>query len=83
MLTEKSIYLPNDLRNFNEIFRKDGAYDNIKSHKKTGLHLSLEDKFLEKPKGGGGIHSCVNRKRKITTTKNNDILALQVTKSNK
>ena len=55
MLTEKSIYLPNDLRNFNEIFRKDGAYDNIKSHKKTGLHLSLEDKFLEKPKGGGGI----------------------------
>ena len=24
--------------NFNEIFRKDVNYDNIKSHKKTGLH---------------------------------------------
>ena len=31
-------YLLNDLRNFNEIFREDVAYDNDKSHKKLGLH---------------------------------------------
>ena len=30
------------------------AYDNIKSHKETGLHtLSLENTFLEKPQRGG------------------------------
>ena len=34
----KSLYLLNDLRNFNEIFRKDVTYDNIKSHKKLELH---------------------------------------------
>ena len=28
----------NDLRNFNEIFRKDVTYDNIKSHKKPVFH---------------------------------------------
>ena len=28
-------YLLNELRNLNEIFMKDVAYDNIKSHKKT------------------------------------------------
>ena len=28
----------NDLRNFNEIFRKDVTYDNIKSHKKSWFH---------------------------------------------
>ena len=37
-------------------FRKDVTYDNINSHqkkKKAGLHpLSLEDLFLEKPRGG-------------------------------
>ena len=27
-----------DVRNFNEILRKNVRYDNIKSHKKTGLH---------------------------------------------
>ena len=30
--------LLNDLKNFNEIFREDATYDNIKSHKKAGLH---------------------------------------------
>ena len=30
--------LLNNLRNFNGIFRIDVAYDNTKSHKKTGLH---------------------------------------------
>ena len=33
-----SSYLLNDLRNLNEIFRKDVRYDNIKSHKKPGFH---------------------------------------------
>ena len=44
-----SSYLLNNLRIFNEFFRKDVTYDNIKSHKKT---LSLERTFLEKPLGG-------------------------------
>ena len=36
-------YLPNDLRNgiFNEIFREDVAYENTKSHKKSGFLPSL------------------------------------------
>ena len=41
----KSPYLLNDLRNFNEIFRKDVAYDNIKSPKKTRFH-SLPRKHI-------------------------------------
>ena len=39
--------LLNDLRNFNEISRKDVTYDNIKSHSKQGFTLSLEDTFFE------------------------------------
>ena len=51
----KFSYLLNDLRNFNEIFRKDVTYDNIKSHKKPGgFTLSLEDTYFEKPQGEGG-----------------------------
>ena len=38
-----------DWRNFSEIFRKDKTYGNIKSHKKHGFTLSLEDLFFEKP----------------------------------
>ena len=42
------------MRNFNEIFRKDLIYDNIKSHKKPEFHtLSLEETFLEKPQWDG------------------------------
>ena len=33
-----SSYLLNDLRNFNQILRKDVTYDNIKSQKKTRFH---------------------------------------------
>ena len=33
----KSSYLPNDLSNLNEFFRKNVSYDNFKSHKKQGL----------------------------------------------
>ena len=35
---ENSLYLLNELSNFNEIFREDVTYDNIKSPKKTGIH---------------------------------------------
>ena len=42
---EKLSYLPNDLRNLNEICRRDVPYDSIKIHTKT---FSVEDKFLEK-----------------------------------
>ena len=38
-------YVLNDSRNFNDIFRKSVAYDNIKSHKKTGFH-SLSRKHI-------------------------------------
>ena len=36
------------LRNFNEIFRKDVNYDNIKSHQKAGVILYLKYAVLEK-----------------------------------
>ena len=41
-----------DWKNFSEIFRKDKTYDNIKSHKKHGFTLSLENAFLEKLQKG-------------------------------
>ena len=34
----KSSYLLNNLRNFNEVFRKGVTYDNIKSYKKPEFH---------------------------------------------
>ena len=43
------------LRNFNEIFRKDVTYNNIKSHKNEGFTLSLEDTFLEKSQDGRSV----------------------------
>ena len=54
----------NDLRNFNEIFKKDVAYDNIKSQEnktktksmKQGFTFSPENTFLEKPQGERQIH---------------------------
>ena len=45
-------YLLNDLRNFNETFRKDVTYDNIKSCKKTGLPILFVRYFFEKPHAG-------------------------------
>ena len=51
----KSSYLLKDFRNFNEIFRKSVAIDNIKSHKRQGFAPSLENAFLEKPQGEGQI----------------------------
>ena len=47
-IDRENLYLLSDLRNFNDIFRKDVTYDNIKI-KKKGLILSLKDTFLKKP----------------------------------
>ena len=47
-------YLQNYLWNFIKIFRKDMPCDNIKSHKKSGLYTSLENKNLEKTQCGDG-----------------------------
>ena len=57
ILTERIFIASERIEEFNEIFRKDVTYGNIKSHKKSGLHPSLEDIFLGKPqeRGGGQI----------------------------
>ena len=34
----KSSHLPNDVKNFNEIFIKNVSYDNIKSHKNSRFY---------------------------------------------
>ena len=47
----KSSYLPNNLMDFNEIFRKNVSYGKIKSKKKQGFNLSLENKVFKKPQG--------------------------------
>ena len=39
----------NEFRKFNDIFRKDVTYDNIKSHEKPRLHHLSENTYLEKP----------------------------------
>ena len=41
--------LLNDLRNFNEVFRKDVTYIILKVTKNQGFHLSLEVSFFGKP----------------------------------
>ena len=46
-----SSLLLNDLRKFNETFRKGVPHDNIKNHKKPVFTLSLEDTFFTKPQG--------------------------------
>ena len=43
--------LLNSLRNVNAIFRKDMTYDNVKSHKKTGLQLFFEKHVFGKARG--------------------------------
>ena len=52
-IDEENLQSSENLGNFNEIFRKDVAYDNFKSHRKPGFILSPENTFLEKPQGGG------------------------------
>ena len=47
-----SLYLLNDLRNFNEISWKDVTYDNIKSHKNRGFHPLFRKYIFQKNTGG-------------------------------
>ena len=47
-------YLLNDFRNSNEIFRKDVAYDSIKSHKKVRFHPLSRKHIFGKIAGGKG-----------------------------
>ena len=49
----KSSYLLNDLRYFTDIFRKDVAYDNIKSHKKLRFHSFPRKHIFGKTPGEG------------------------------
>ena len=42
----------NKMKNFNEIFRNDMTYDNIKTQ---GPIVSLKNTFFEKPQGSGQI----------------------------
>ena len=49
---KKSSYLLKDLRNFDEIFRKKVAYDNIKNQRKARvLSFSRRDPLLENNRG--------------------------------
>ena len=43
------------MRNFNEFFRKNVAYDNKKSHKKPGLHRLFRRNISGKTTGGDQI----------------------------
>ena len=43
------------MTNFNGIFRKDVTYDNIKSHKKPGLHPLSRRYIFGKTIGGVGV----------------------------
>ena len=45
---EKSLYLLNDLSNFNKILMKGVAYNNIKSHQKAGFHTICRKHFFGK-----------------------------------
>ena len=51
VLTEK-IFFSSDLRNFNEIFRKDVTYENIESHKKAWLQPLSRGCIFRKNTGG-------------------------------
>ena len=46
---KKASYFPNALSSFNETFKKAVPYDNIKSHKKTGLYPHSEKYSFGKP----------------------------------
>ena len=47
----ESSYLLNNSRNFNETFRKNVTYDNIKSHKKSEFHPLFRRYIFEKTTG--------------------------------
>ena len=47
--------LLNDLKNFNEVFRKDVTYDNTKIHKKPAFHPLFRRHIFRKTTGGGQV----------------------------
>ena len=49
---QRKSYFQNEVRNLNEIFRKDLTYDNIKSHKKPGFHPLFRGCIFGKTTGG-------------------------------
>ena len=51
-MTRKSLYHPKHLRNFNEIFRKNVYFNNVKSYKKVGLYLLCREYNFEKTTRG-------------------------------
>ena len=51
----KSSNILTNLTSFNKIFIKNVSYDNIKSKRKQGLTIYLEDTFLVKPQGREGV----------------------------
>ena len=57
LVLNKKIYISSDrlAGRLVKFFRKDVTYDTIKSHKKQGYAVSLEDTLLEKPHGGSKI----------------------------
>ena len=48
----ENVYIFRNLRNFNEIFRKHVAYNNIKRHKRVGSHPVFRKKEFENKRGG-------------------------------
>ena len=58
------------MRHFNENFRKDVTYDNIKSHTKPGLHpLSRRCIFAKTTGGGGGGKGAHNDPSSLLSVK--------------
>ena len=60
---KKSSYLLNDLKNFNEIFRKNVAYYDIKSDEKTRFHLFSSKQIFAKTKRVGRGRGQINSPR--------------------
>ena len=51
-----NVFLLKVMRNFSDVFGENVAYDNIKSHKKTGFHpLSRKKHFWKNHRGGGKL----------------------------
>ena len=48
-IDRENLQVLRDLRNFKEIFRKDIAYNDIKSHKKSGFLLLFRRYIFGKP----------------------------------
>ena len=57
------------MRHFNENFRKDVTYDNIKSHAKPGLHPLSRRCIFAKTTGGGGGEGAHNDPSSLLSVK--------------